>query len=249
MRPELMEDVELDPEHKKYVLDVHDQLATLDHYALLGVPRDATKKAIKSAYFRIASTIHPDRHFKKRLGSFKARMEAIFVRVESAYQTLTDVDARAKYDATLGLVPSKAPSEKPAFPSPKSTVDPKREAERKAALEALKSRFQAARANGKETVAKAEAAWAGGDVEEALRLYEMAAGLMPDDAALRSTIEMVRRQGHAKLAESYARKAALEERFGRWAAAAQSWQKVVDARPDDVEARRRLAEARARAGA
>lgn len=246
MRPELLEDVELDAEHKKYVLEVHDKLATIDHYEVLGVPRDATKKAIKSAYFRIASTIHPDRHFKKRLGSFKARMEAIFVRVEAAYQTLTDPDARAKYDATLGIAPAAAPEQKP--PAQKSALDPKREAERKAALDALKSRFEAARVNAKETVAKAEGAWAAGDVEEALRLYEIAVGLLPNDAGLRKTVEMVRVQAHAKLADGYARKAALEERFGRWSSAAESWQKVVDARPDDPEARRRLAEARARAG-
>src|SRR5438270_103733 len=71
----------------------------------------------------------------------------------------------------------------------------------------------------------------------------------PNDAELRTTFEMLEQSVESKLADSHARKAAMEERFGRWAAAAESWQRVVAARPDDAEARARLANALTRSEA
>lgn len=72
-----------------------------DHYAMLGVERSADKKTIKRAYFDLAAKLHPDRYFRKKLGSFRLRMEAVFARVTVAHDTLTVVDKRAEYDAYL----------------------------------------------------------------------------------------------------------------------------------------------------
>ena len=69
---ELEEDVELSPDQKKRVLDMYYRLDDLDHYTLLGVGKDADKKTVKRSYFELASLMHPDRYFKKKLGSFKA---------------------------------------------------------------------------------------------------------------------------------------------------------------------------------
>jgi curved DNA-binding protein CbpA len=68
---------------------------------LLGVERGADRKALKRAYFELASKLHPDRYFRKNLGSFKIRMEAVFSRITQAHDTLGNAQKRAQYDAYL----------------------------------------------------------------------------------------------------------------------------------------------------
>src|SRR5262245_16394634 len=102
------EHVDLDDERRAYPTDVHGRPDRLNHSELLGVARDADKKAIKRAYFQLAATIHPDRYFGKRLGSYKPKMETVFARMTAAFETLSDKDKRVAYDAKLGAPSSTA---------------------------------------------------------------------------------------------------------------------------------------------
>jgi hypothetical protein len=86
-------------ERKRKVLDLHAQLGQLDYYSLLGVPENCEKKDIKRAYYAIGPDFHPDRFYGKNLGSFKAKMEAIFGQLTFAYETLASPERRAEYDA------------------------------------------------------------------------------------------------------------------------------------------------------
>jgi hypothetical protein len=97
------EAVDLEPQQQQEIATIFARLDQTDHYALLGVERSADKKAIKRAYFELTSRFHPDRFFRKKLGPFKAQMEAIFGRMSVAHETLTS-DNRAEYDAYLGSV-------------------------------------------------------------------------------------------------------------------------------------------------
>ena len=97
----MAETVDLDAELRRRVLATHRNVDRLDHYALLGVDRNAEKKAIKRAYYDLAAQFHPDRYFRKNLGSFKARMEVIFERITAAHDALTGKEERAEYDAYL----------------------------------------------------------------------------------------------------------------------------------------------------
>jgi curved DNA-binding protein CbpA len=99
---ELDEDIELPPEKRRRILDVFYRLDDMDHYELLGVDHEASKKDVKEAYYRLAAEYHPDRHFRKRLGSFKQKMELVFARVTIAHDTLTRKQTREEYDAYLG---------------------------------------------------------------------------------------------------------------------------------------------------
>lgn len=101
---ELEEDVELSADQKKRVLDMFYRLDDLDHYTLLGVGRDADKKTVKRSYFELAALMHPDRYFKKKIGSFKPKMEALFGRITEAHDTLVDAAKRLDYDAYLDEV-------------------------------------------------------------------------------------------------------------------------------------------------
>ena len=101
---ELDEEVDLSADQKKRILDMYYRLDDLDHYTLLGVGKEADKKTVKRSYFELASLMHPDRYFKKKLGSFKSKMEALFGRVTEAHDTLVDAALRLDYDAYLDEV-------------------------------------------------------------------------------------------------------------------------------------------------
>lgn len=99
---ELDEPVEIDLEKKRRILDLYYRLDNLTYYEVLGVAVDADKKRIKSAYYAMAPEFHPDRFFRKELGSYKAKIEAVFNRVTIAHDILTMKDRRAEYDDYLG---------------------------------------------------------------------------------------------------------------------------------------------------
>jgi curved DNA-binding protein CbpA len=95
------EEVDLDLETRGQILAIHAKLEEADHYALLGVDANADKRTLRRAYFELAAKFHPDRYFRKKLGSFKPRMEVIFGRLTLAHETLSHPDTRAEYDSYL----------------------------------------------------------------------------------------------------------------------------------------------------
>jgi|GEM_PF-3152990 len=66
-------------------------------YEILGILPSASTEEIKLAYRRCALLYHPDRHEER----FHARAAAIFQKVASAYQTLSDPTRRRRYDQAL----------------------------------------------------------------------------------------------------------------------------------------------------
>ena len=66
--------------------------AQTDPYSILGVPRDASGKTIKSAYRRLAQAHHPDRNQDDRVA------EERFKDITEAYKCLQDPEKRARYD-------------------------------------------------------------------------------------------------------------------------------------------------------
>jgi curved DNA-binding protein CbpA len=98
---DLNEDVDLELERKRVVLDTFHRLDSTTHYQLLRVEPSADKRTIKNAYFEVVNVFHPDRYFGKKLGSFKPKLEKIFARLTEAHDTLTRSGPRAEYDAYL----------------------------------------------------------------------------------------------------------------------------------------------------
>lgn len=64
----------------------------MDYYKILGIPRDATNKDIKTAYRRLARKYHPD------LNPGDERAADRFKEVNEAYEVLSDEDKRRQYD-------------------------------------------------------------------------------------------------------------------------------------------------------
>jgi tetratricopeptide (TPR) repeat protein len=97
----MAEDIDLEPKLRLELLSLHSTLDQVDHYTLLGLERGADKQGTKRAYYELAARFHPDRYFRKRLGTFKIRMEAVFSRLTLALETLSVPEKRAEYDAYL----------------------------------------------------------------------------------------------------------------------------------------------------
>jgi DnaJ-class molecular chaperone len=81
-----------------------------DFYAVLGVNRSSGIDEIRSAYRKLAVTLHPDRN-----PGDKAK-EARFQEVSEAYSVLSDDGKRARYDLAC-LQPARVPVYAPPFRS------------------------------------------------------------------------------------------------------------------------------------
>ncbi len=69
-----------------------------NYYEMLGVPRDASPQEIKQAYLALVKRYHPD-------VNPAPNAHELFVRIQEAYQVLSDPEKRAAYDESLPPLP------------------------------------------------------------------------------------------------------------------------------------------------
>lgn len=98
---ELDEAVDLDIDKKRRILESFYKLDEVTYYELLGVDDQADKKQVKAAYYGLAPEFHPDKYFRKNLGSYKAKIEALFARITLAHDVLANPQRRKEYDEYL----------------------------------------------------------------------------------------------------------------------------------------------------
>lgn len=83
---------------REEVLALHGKLAELDHYALLGVAREADPGAIKRAYLKAAKRFHPDALLRLGLADLHGPANELFARIGKAHAVLSDPAARRAFD-------------------------------------------------------------------------------------------------------------------------------------------------------
>lgn len=97
-----------------------------DHYAVLGVPRDATARQITAAYRALLRALHPDTATDTAPPTGRERLAAVI----AAYRTLHDPERRTAYDhahahAPLPVAPT-APRPGRAVTQPELRIGPVR---------------------------------------------------------------------------------------------------------------------------
>lgn len=75
-------------ELKARIVRLHRRLRQLSAWDLLGVEKDAASPTIRRAFGVASKELHPDRYFGKNLGSFKAKLAAIFNCLTEAVQEI-----------------------------------------------------------------------------------------------------------------------------------------------------------------
>ena len=74
---------------------------TLGYYGVLEVDQGASASQIKKAYYSMARTYHPDKHFSLPV-EMKDKLNTIFTYITKAYSTLSTPALRAEYDRSGG---------------------------------------------------------------------------------------------------------------------------------------------------
>lgn len=107
----LAEANELSDEERRRILGALRLVDTKDPWLLLGVARGTDKRTIKRAFYERSKVFHPDRYYGRRLGSFAARLHAVFEAVTRAHSDLSDprADDRARSATSAGQVEASSP--------------------------------------------------------------------------------------------------------------------------------------------
>ncbi|GMT95940.1 hypothetical protein KH5H1_00590 [Corallococcus caeni] len=120
----MAEEVDLEPEQKRDIIEMERSLDGMDHHAVLGVARGASPQEVKQAYYNASRRFHPDRYFGKNLGSFRARLERIFKRLTDAHNALSRQEpprAPAAPPAPAARAPATPPPGAPSARTPSGT--------------------------------------------------------------------------------------------------------------------------------
>ena len=95
---------------------------------------------------------------------------------------------------------------------------------------------------------RAQDAERAGDLLSAASALQSALALDGNRPEIQEQYARVSKAVTRNLADNYEKQARYEEKIGKWAAAAMSWERVAEGRPDDVNAARSAAEAMLKAG-
>jgi DnaJ-class molecular chaperone len=84
-----------------YVQQIFPRLDQLTYYELLGLPAGSDPGTVRTAFYRMAAELHPDRYHMLTDHTLKERLEAIYARVCEGYRVLTTPQKRAAYERVL----------------------------------------------------------------------------------------------------------------------------------------------------
>lgn len=95
---------------REMIQHAYDSLERQNYFEVLEVDHGATPLEIKKAYFHLAKLYHPDRHFEASMSDMKEKLETLFSRVHTAYETLSSPSKRDEYNIDLKSGEKKRPA-------------------------------------------------------------------------------------------------------------------------------------------
>jgi curved DNA-binding protein CbpA len=247
------------------VEDLHSRFRDLNHYQLLGVPSQATRAAIRTAYYELVALLHPDRHSKKRIGDVRGKMEELVSQITKSYEILKHKQRRAEYDEELEATRPRSQSSSPpkrhsqedlrdaqrqrlrrglasSRNNKKETSGPRistPDEARERAAEGLK-RISVDRVNASEASAQrlkdvAEEALRSGDVVSAANAMKARASLDSQSPILAQEAAEFEEESFRQTVDQHLQQARGAERGGDRDAAALAYERAARGRPNDGE--------------
>ena len=86
---------------RREVQALHERLASLTLWEVLGVARDADGGEVRRAYLRAAKRLHPDRLVQLGLADLKTAANEVFAEIARAHEVLSDPERRRQYEENL----------------------------------------------------------------------------------------------------------------------------------------------------
>ncbi|WP_404371929.1 tetratricopeptide repeat protein [Corallococcus coralloides] len=262
----MAEEVDLEPDQKRDIIEMERSLDGMDHHAVLGVARGASPQEVKQAYYNASRRFHPDRYFGKNLGSFRARLERIFKRLTDAHNALSRQEpprapatpppaarpstpppvARTVSSGGFAAVsPSAASGARPPSGSfatvPPAAAPPPEDAESEARRAERQARFARhpymARSHKlTELIARGRAATARGDFERAYQDFNHVLGLDPKNREVAQLLVEARRKHDLTRAQAEVERGQELEMRGDFAGAQAAYKLAVSLNADNPEA-------------
>ena len=84
-------------ERAKDLLAEYLKYRTADYFTLLGVAQDATNEEVTKSFKERKARYHPDRLIGIDRGLVHEKIEELYIRIDNAYRTLINPDARQRY--------------------------------------------------------------------------------------------------------------------------------------------------------
>jgi curved DNA-binding protein CbpA len=85
-------------------------VAQVDLYTVLEISNSSSEEQIRKAYYRLAKRYHPDRHRGRGGRDVETKLEALFMKIGEAYDTLHDSNKRFDYDQSIIKSPGRVDS-------------------------------------------------------------------------------------------------------------------------------------------
>jgi tetratricopeptide (TPR) repeat protein len=93
--------IELSEDERSAIEKMADTVQKGTFYQILSVPFNVKPEQVKIKFFELSKIYHPDRYFKKNIGSYKDKLNTIFKKLSEAYEVLYDPKKKKWYDAAL----------------------------------------------------------------------------------------------------------------------------------------------------
>ena len=119
MSTALAEPVDLSDSEKWRILELDARIDQASPAELLGIAPGTSADDIKERYYQLSRAFHPDAHFRRELGSYKARSQRVFRALKKACDTLV---AEAEQRDHLDLATPAAEPRRPAPNTPATAI-------------------------------------------------------------------------------------------------------------------------------
>lgn len=238
--PALMgEPCDLSEDERKRIIWHHEHLAIWSHYDVLKIRRRDDAKAVKLAYFDRSKEWHPDRFRRGNLGSFRRMIDEIYKRIKTAYDVLSDPDAREKYDDSVVFNPDDSELQEMLDSQRKIERDKRREdeaVERRKRRNPMRKRIENAKTLFEQALDKESQ----GDLLSALSIAQTAAAFDPRPEYVECVERLKASSGELRVGP-YIRRGMHQESLCNWTDAIEIFREAAQLAPENGVVRLRLA--------